>query len=79
MHFNALIIRIRIDQQGYILYTVHFPEVAHKYPFYGKGIYRLTGIVSEEFGYYTLEVGMMTKEKFMEDVRFSEGMTGNTP
>ena len=61
-----------IDQQGDILDTVHFPEVAHKYPFYGKGIYRLTGIVSEEFGYYTLEVGMMTKEKFMEDVRFSE-------
>jgi len=61
-----------IDQQGDILDTVHFPEVAHKYPFHGKGIYRLTGIVSEEFGYYTLEVGMMVKEKFMEDVRFSE-------
>jgi DNA polymerase-3 subunit alpha len=61
-----------IDQQGDILDTVHFPEVAHKYPFYGKGIYRMTGIVSEEFGYYTLEVGMMTKEKFMEDVRFNE-------
>lgn len=61
-----------IDQNGDILDTVHFPEVAHKYPFYGKGIYRLTGIVSEEFGYYTLEVGMMMKEKFMEDVRFSE-------
>jgi DNA polymerase-3 subunit alpha len=61
-----------IDQQGDILDTVHFPEVAHKYPFYGKGIYQLTGIVSEEFGYYTLEVGIMTKEKFMEDVRFNE-------
>ncbi len=61
-----------IDQQGDILDTVHFPEVAHKYPFYGKGIYQLTGIVSEEFGYYTLEVGMMVKEKFMEDVRFSD-------
>jgi DNA polymerase-3 subunit alpha len=60
-----------IDQQGNILDTVHFPEVAHKYPFYGKGIYLLIGIVSEEFGYYTLEVGMMTKEKFIEDVRFS--------
>jgi DNA polymerase-3 subunit alpha len=61
-----------IDQQGDILDTVHFPEVAHKYPFYGKGIYLLIGIVSEEFGYYTLEVGIMTKEKFMEDVRFNE-------
>jgi DNA polymerase-3 subunit alpha len=60
-----------IDQQGDILETVHFPEVAHKYPFYGKGIYRITGVVSEEFGHYTLEVGMMTKEKFIEDVRFS--------
>jgi DNA polymerase-3 subunit alpha len=61
-----------IDQSGDILDTVHFPEVAHKHPFHGKGIYRLTGIVSEEFGYYTLEVGMMVKEQFMEDVRFSE-------
>jgi hypothetical protein len=32
----------------------------------------LKGFVSEEFGYYTLEVGKMEKLPFMEDVRFEE-------
>jgi DNA polymerase-3 subunit alpha len=61
-----------IDKQGDILDTVHFPEVARKYPFYGKGVYKLTGVISEEFGYYSVEVGEMEKQVFMEDVRFSE-------
>jgi DNA polymerase-3 subunit alpha len=61
-----------IDCSGDILDTVHFPEVARKNPFYGKGIYRIGGIVTEEFGYYTIEVGEMEKQHFMEDVRFHE-------
>lgn len=61
-----------IDKQGDILDTVHFPEVARKYPFYGKGIYKLSGVISEEFGYFSIEVGAMEKQMFMEDVRFSE-------
>jgi DNA polymerase-3 subunit alpha len=61
-----------IDRNGDILDTVHFPEAARKYPFYGKGIYRLTGVISEEFAYYTIEIGEMLKLAFMEDVRFSE-------
>lgn len=62
-----------IDRNGDILDTVHFPEVSKKYPFYGKGVYRISGVVSEEFGYYSIEVGEMEKQHFMEDVRFSEG------
>jgi DNA polymerase-3 subunit alpha len=61
-----------IDRNGDILDTVHFPETARKYPFYGKGIYQLIGVISEEFGYYTIEIGQMVKLAFMEDVRFSE-------
>jgi DNA polymerase-3 subunit alpha len=61
-----------IDKNGDILDTVHFPEVARRYPFYGKGIYQLTGVISEEFNYYTIEVGIMVKQVFMEDVRFNE-------
>jgi DNA-directed DNA polymerase III PolC len=61
-----------IDQNGDIIDTVHFPEFARKYPFYGKGIYEIHGVVTEEFGYHTVEVGMMIKQTFMEDVRFSE-------
>jgi DNA polymerase-3 subunit alpha len=62
-----------IDSNGDILDTVHFPEIARRFPFYGKGIYRITGIISEEFGYFTIEVGQMEKQHFMEDVRFNEG------
>lgn len=61
-----------IDRNGDILDTVHFPEVARRYPFYGKGVYRIVGVISEEFGYYSIEVGEMEKQHFMEDVRFSE-------
>jgi error-prone DNA polymerase len=61
-----------IDSNGDILDTVHFPEIARRFPFYGKGIYRITGIISEEFGYFTIEVGQMEKQHFMEDVRFNE-------
>jgi DNA polymerase-3 subunit alpha len=64
-----------IDAHGDIIDTVHFPETARKYPFYGKGIYQLVGVISEEFGYFTLEIGQMTKQAFMEDVRFSEENT----
>ena len=61
-----------IDQKGTIIDTVHFPETARKYPFYGKGIYKIVGVITEEFGYYTVEVGEMVKQSFMEDIRFSD-------
>ena len=61
-----------IDQKGSLIDTVHFPESARKYPFYGKGIYKIVGVVTEEFGYYTVEVGEMVKLAFMEDIRFSD-------
>jgi DNA polymerase-3 subunit alpha len=32
-----------LDPTGDFIDTVHFPQVNEKYPFYGKGIYRLTG------------------------------------
>ena len=59
------------DAEGELIDTVHFPEISKRYAFQGKGIYRLNGIVTEEFGYYTLEVYKMEKLPFAEDVRFS--------
>jgi hypothetical protein len=32
----------------------------------------LIGVVTEEFGYYTLEVGVLEKQAFKEDVRYAE-------
>ena len=41
----------------------------------GKGIYRMKGRVTEEFGYYSLEVGQMEKLRLIDDVRFGEQAT----
>mgnify|MGYP002786930367 CR=1 FL=1 len=50
-----------VDQDGAFLDSVHFPPVAKKYPFTGKGIYHLFGRVVEDFGALSLEVDRMVK------------------
>lgn len=50
-----------IDQDGYFIDTVHFPQELKLYPFQGKGCYLLKGKVVEEFGFPSLEVKHMEK------------------
>lgn len=50
-----------IDQQGFFFDTTHFPPVAAKYPFRGKGCYLLRGKVAVEFDCPSLEVNYMEK------------------
>ncbi len=45
-----------IDAAGQWIDSVHFPETAKRYPLQGKGFYKLTGIVLEEFGAHVLQV-----------------------
>ncbi|WP_462251373.1 DNA polymerase III subunit alpha [Ekhidna sp.] len=54
-----------IDKEGAFIDTVHFPPSVAKYPFRGKGIYKLTGKVVEEFDFYSLEVDKMEKVNFV--------------
>jgi len=61
-----------VDREGYFLDSVHFPEVAAKYPFRGKGVYRVVGKVTEEFGCYVIEASEMHREPYIEDPRYSE-------
>lgn len=61
-----------LDREGYFFDTVHFPDVANKYRFQGKGIYSVTGKVVEEFGFYSIEVSKMQKEAIIEDPRYKE-------
>jgi DNA polymerase-3 subunit alpha len=56
MHFGTF-----LDEEGQFLDTVHFPDVAKKYPFRGPGIYAIKGKVVEEFKYFSLEVIAMEK------------------
>jgi hypothetical protein len=50
-----------IDAAGDWLDTVHFPDSAKLYPLQGRGFYRMTGTVVEEFGVFNLEVHKMYK------------------
>jgi len=45
-----------IDREGHWIDTVHFPPVVKKTPFKGRGIYLIKGKVTEEFGFYSVEV-----------------------
>ncbi|MEX2595684.1 MAG: DNA polymerase III subunit alpha [Salibacteraceae bacterium] len=67
MHFGTF-----LDRQGFFIDTVHFPNVAKKFPFRGRGVYRIIGQVAEEFGFYSIEVSEMYKEEMIEDPRYSE-------
>jgi len=60
-----------LDQVGAVFDAVLFPQIAQKYSFRGKGIYRLYAKVVEEFGCFTLEVIKMRKEPYVQDPRFS--------
>ncbi|GIV36788.1 MAG: DNA-directed DNA polymerase [Cyclobacteriaceae bacterium] len=68
------------DKEGQVFDTVHFPDVARTYPFRGRGFYRITGKVAEDFGVYTIEVQHMekipmlnkhTETHFVEDMPFA--------
>jgi DNA polymerase-3 subunit alpha len=50
-----------IDANGDWLDTVHFPDVNRYYPLGGKGFYKMSGKVVEDFGVFTLEVSTCKK------------------
>ncbi len=57
MHFGTF-----LDRNGEVFDTTHFPGVAKRFPFRGKGFYRIRGKVVQDFGYPMIEVTSMTKE-----------------
>ncbi|MEX0273619.1 MAG: DNA polymerase III subunit alpha [Flavobacteriaceae bacterium] len=70
MHFATF-----VDQKGIVFDTVHFPPVAAKYPFRGKGIYRLYGKVVDEFGFLSIEVVKMLRQAYIPDPRYDDMKT----
>jgi DNA polymerase-3 subunit alpha len=61
-----------LDRNGDFLDTVHFPPVSTRYPFRGKGIYEIKGIVMEEFGAVTIETKEMRMLPMIQDPRYAE-------
>ncbi len=56
MHFGTF-----LDTEGMWIDTVHFPIPAKDYPFRGNGCYKLTGKVTEEFDFTSIEVHQMQR------------------
>jgi len=65
-----------LDIKGDFIDTVHFPPVAAKYPFRGKGIYRITGEVMEEFDCISIETSRMERLAIIEDPRYADSKKG---
>ncbi|OBQ56056.1 DNA polymerase III subunit alpha [Tamlana sp. s12] len=65
-----------LDRKGHFLDTVHFPPIASKFPFRGKGVYTITGKVLNEFDCINIEVISMVKCGIIQDPRYAE--TKNT-
>jgi DNA polymerase-3 subunit alpha len=61
-----------LDRKGDFIDTVHFPPVAKKFPFKGRGIYQLTGKVVAEFDCVLIEVSYMEKLSIIQDPRYAE-------
>lgn len=61
-----------IDTAGDFWDSTQFPQVAARYPFSGRGVYRLTGIVEEEFGHAALRTERFEKLPWKPDPRYGE-------
>ncbi len=65
-----------LDAEGEWLDTVHFPDIAQKYPFRGKGIYKVKGKVVSDYDCVTIEAEYMEKLGVIQDPRYSNVRAG---
>jgi DNA-directed DNA polymerase III PolC len=56
MHFGTF-----LDRDGKVFDTTHFPQIAKKFPFRGRGFYSIRGKVVEDFGVPMVEVSTIEK------------------
>lgn len=61
-----------LDDSGAWLDTVHFPDVAARYRFRGKGVYKVHGTVTSEYDCILIEADYMEKMQVIEDPRYAE-------
>ncbi len=62
-----------LDRKGQFFDTVHFPPVAQRWPFRGRGVYAIQGKVVTEFDCTTIEVTRMEIQPIIQDPRYAEG------
>ncbi len=61
-----------IDTAGDLWDSTQFPSVAARFPFRGRGVYRLTGVVEEEFGHVSLRTQWLEKLPWKPDPRYGD-------
>ncbi len=61
-----------VDIKGEHIDTVHFPPSAKKYPFKGRGVYKLSGKVTAEFDCVSIEINYMEKLAIIQDPRYTD-------
>jgi DNA polymerase-3 subunit alpha len=61
-----------LDVSGHFFDTLHFPNTLRQYPFKGRGIYRLAGEVTNDFGVYSIAVLQMEKIPYIPDPRYEQ-------
>ncbi|MBP9081057.1 MAG: hypothetical protein KBF80_12480 [Flavobacteriales bacterium] len=59
-----------IDPAGELWDSTQFPSVAARFPFRGRGVYRLIGVVEEEFGHCSLRTQVVEKLPWKADPRY---------
>ncbi len=55
-----------LDIEGNFIDSVHFPQVAAKYKFQGRGVYLLKGKILEDFDFLNLEVQYMERLPYVD-------------
>jgi len=61
-----------LDADGHYFDSIHFPPTVQAYPFHGRGIYRLWGQITEDFGVFNIEISRMKKIPYQTDPRYAE-------
>lgn len=59
-----------LDREGVFFDTVHFPGQLKKTPFRGRGIYRIRGRLTADFGFVSLETSSMERLPYRVDGRY---------
>ncbi len=58
-----------LDAKGEFFDCVHFPQAVARSPIHGKGAYACYGKVTEEFGFYSLQIQWTKKQHIVLDKR----------
>ncbi|MBL7811761.1 MAG: DNA polymerase III subunit alpha [Bacteroidetes bacterium] len=59
-----------LDHKGHFFDTTHFPDAVRHWPFKGRGVYRIVGVVVDDFGVLSVDVEQMEKMPYVADPRW---------